>query len=504
VLLSADGWEIERLFYPAVQSVGLIERVTLRNLSACAHTVRIALPHLSHVAKAGHDYPVVSGVTLADERGRMLTDLDEDDSRVVSADGEGVFYVVYWSKARAEDLMVDCRLEWKKRCEEIADCFSDALTISTPEPIFDRAFAQAMFYATECIADTPLGVLSYDEGVCTEATAAALPIMAFSGVHRALGAIANWADLVCEHMEEGGVPYYLDAPRATRQASPLAYGLALAEYCLLAGETVAGRYFGYVERVVERTRRLIKHGLYTPRRTADLSAQCTCYALLDRAACLAFALDVPHRGAMWQESAMLLRRRIDEVYYAKGGRARRQLAARPFLPLYYGIDYHAEDAARAIIAEWISDLESPPRYPRYSLSDRLTTVAALYRVGFHEAAGEMLRHVAFETLYGAHTPYPTDETPSSVEQSPRLACAFCQTMLTGLLGLEVHSFTRISVCLRLPDTWRHFAVHGLHIGATVLDFDWQREHLTIRDIFGRIYYDDSALCAQHIEVALSL
>lgn len=501
VVTEAAGFRIERTFYPAVLSTGLVERVAVLNLGVDPRRVRLTLPHLSVVTRKGHDFPVVSGVTLADEMGRMLTDLIEEDSRLVPVDGEVVFHVVYWSKPRAEDLMVDCRLEWKKRMESVAECFSSGLVLSTPEPLLNRAFSHALLCAAERLADAPSGVLPYDFGCWTDRGSSALPLMALCGLHRASLAAKDFLSAACERLATDGVlPVRLDVSSSERAdgLTCASFALAVARYSLLTGSSVAAAHFGFVERFVERFLRTAKGGLYTLGGRADLGCECVFYALLTEASRLAFALGVSHRAAAWQEAASALSRRIDEAYLSSP-KALFKRASLLWMPLACGVDGRAEEIGRALIVSWLHEADAPRKQSR-PLSDWFDVALALARVGYADAAHEMLRQLSSDVALGAFSPYPAECGYSAASLSWRYvgACVY------GLLGLEILSFERIAVCLHLPGTWDRFFVRGVHIGASVLRFDWERGHLRIQDIFGRIYYDDSALCGQHVEVALTL
>ena len=501
IVSEAHEFQVERTYYPAVQSLGLIERVAVTNLSAEPRTVRIQLPD-SPMPHKGVKETITSGVTLADERGRMLTDLVEEDSRLIQPEEEGVFYLVYWSKHDV-DLMVDCRLEWKKRSEQIADGFADTLSITTPEPIFDRAFAHALTYATEHLMDAPVGVLPMAEDLRVEEALKVLPTLALSGVHRAALAAK---DLVALLATESTVPAHYDRDmRATGTASPVLYALSLAHYALVAGQSVAGELFSTVETAVERICRVIRDGLYTPKRRAVCATQCAVYALLETDSRLAFALDMPVRGAAWQGQATQMRRRIDEVYtsplasMARWSQVDRDMAR---TALYYGIDEASDPLGRVLIADWLARVEEAPTLRDDTVAP-LDTVYALARSGYADAAAEMARRYTHDTLLGAHAPYPVAAHLPVGDQSPYVAWRYCQTLLWGWLGLEILSFERIALTLHLPNRWRHFAVRGIHIGELVLNVVWRDNRLDIQDIFGTTYYDGTAVCGQHIEVALS-
>ena len=502
IVSQSDGFAVSRTFYPAVQSMGLVERVEVTNLAPTPRTVRILMPTAPTTHIKGGSVPISSGVTLADDRGRMLTDLTEQDERHIPPEEEGVFYLVYWSKPREEDLMVDCRLEWKKRQEQIADAFADTLTIATPEPLFDRAFAHALLFATEHLSDTPTGVLPFADGLRVGDMLDVLPMLPLSGVHRAdVGAKALLSLLSTED-----IPALFDANMHPSGAySPVTYALALARYALAVGVPMAGTLFAAVETLVERVTRSLRDGLYTPKRRADCATQCAVYALLRAASRLALALDMSIRATGWEGQAAQLRRRIDAEYLAPfvaSPRSRPADRASFLWALYYGVDDRADALGRALIVDWIAHLEGTPAL-REDLVEPLSEVYALARSGFADAACEMARRYTVELMLGAHAPYPVDAHPPYGDQSPYVAWRYCHTLLMGWLGLEVLSFERLALNLHLPKGWRHLAVRGIHLGNLVLNVVWREEHLLIQDIFGQIYYDGSAVCGQHIEVALS-
>lgn len=503
VVSATDGFEVEHVFYPAVQSAGLIERVTVANLTAVPQTVRIHMPTAPTVHIKGGSVPVSSGVTLADERGRMLTDLTEADERVIPSEGTGVFYLVYWSKPRADDLMVDCRLEWKKRMEQVSEGFADTLTLSTPEPIFDRAFAHALTFASEHLMDTPEGVLPFADRVRVADVMDVLPLLPMSGVHRAAAAASGLLNILSE---QAGVPLSFDAAMCpTGACSSVTYALGLTRYALVAGQAVAASVFGTVETTVERMRRALCDGLYRPKRLADLATQCAVYALFTQASMLAFALDMPMRGTAWQGAAALMRRRIGEKYLSpmiESARKRRADKNALYAALYYGLDDYVEPIGRALIAAWMAEAEQPVSLREDTVAP-LNAIYALARAGYADAAYQMALRYTQEMLLGAHAPYSVDAHPPYGDQSPYVAWRYCHTLLYGWLGLDVPSLERLTICLHLPRAWRRFAVRGIHIGALVLDVVWHDDHLLIKDIFGQTYYDGQALCGQHVEVALS-
>lgn len=493
VVCGASGHRVERTFYPAVQSLGLVERITFVNAATHAVDVRISLPNVGRVQTKGVDVPVASGLTLADESGRMLTDLVEDTTRLVPPDGQAVFYVVYWSKVRAEDHMVDCRLEFKKRAEQVAEAFADTLTLITPDTLLNRAFAHALLCGSEHLADTPLGVLPYTDEVDVRAAAEAMDMLAMCGVHRAGEAVRAFIEAM--EGQADAIPAWLDnAGRPVGVDLPIYYALALAHQALLTGAHYAATHYAAVESVVDAGRRTFKKGLYSPHGIADLSTQCAFYALLTEASSLAFALDDTAKGKLWLEASRQLANRIEAAFGARAGEAStygKRVTYALADALYYGVDARADDTAKALIALWLNTAVDPKRAPTQAQTLRLAS--GLLRQGYTDAAIAMLGHLSTEALYGAASPYPGDS---------RVAWAYCRTLVYGLVGLQPLSFERLGFTLHLPRKWHSFALRGLRVGDNVLNLEWQDGHLVIRTIFEQTLYDGDAAVGQPIMVEL--
>ncbi len=507
IVAQSDGCEIRHSYYPAVQSMGLIERITVVNRTASTLDLRLDLPQCGFVARKGLAVPVASGMNLADEKGRMLTDLDENAYRTLAPHDEAAYYVVYWSKVRAEDLMVDCRLEWKKREEQIADAFCNTLVLHTPEPLLNRAFAHALLAGFEHLADSPIGVALWEDGVWVERTAGIVPILGYCGVHRAKAALAHFFAAAGDR----SYAYFDVEGKPSGSTDGIVYGRALAHRALTAGnEQTLKHDYAVLRGLVDSIRKQCKNAIYT--RKPTLSVQCDLYELLVLSSRVAACVEEPEQSKVWQEAAAAVRSRIETQYgaevcgyhtYRTNGKT---LCAEVAKPLCVGVDERAEGTAKALVSEMLFDgwahVRHDAKHNDYREEDTFAAILGLAKAGYADAAGAMAKVYATQVLYGLCSPYPMDEWSKNGAQSALSSWRFCQTLLGALLSVEPLSTDRVGLCLHLPREWRHCEVRGLAIGGSVLNLEWKEGNFKIEDIFGQILYDGLALCGQHVEVEL--
>ena len=507
----AQGVSLVRTLYPAQHSVGLIERITVRNVGDTERMIR--LDPTSVVTDKG-ERGVVDGFTPADEDGRMLADLEQSLVRTLPVGCAEDYYIVYWSHPADADLMVDCRLEWKKRREQVAECFADTLTVDTPEPLFNRAFAHAYLSGCECVADTVLGAMPYTQGVDVKAVCDAAPIITLSGNYRAMEGWQNVLQTAAEQFNAlGTVPAWYDADgHATGHGNVVAFGLAVAQYALLSGRAVMEQYAPIAMRVAEQVMQGLTDGVYRPR-GAEFGTVIAAYRLLSLASALADSLGHESRARQWTDAARNMRNRIhrtcvrDFGAYRTYGTHGRRLTADVALPLAAGMDECAMDTAKALaggLFDGVAHMWRDDRGRCYSDAAILGAVQGLYTVGFSDAATEMARAYTADMLLGQFAPYPVDEWAAGVLADPMMGWRYCRSLLLGWLGLEMRAPDTLGLCLHLPRKWDRFVVRGLHVGGSVLNLTWQDSELRVEDIFGQVLYDDLALCGQHIEMALPI
>ena len=482
---------VRRTLFAAVETAALVERIQIDNVDNTPHIVSVTVPP-NGLSAGGVDYCV----EMADDTGKMLSMLDimQADAPVDSQQS-AVFWVVYYALPKGTDLLVDCRLEYKKHCETVRDCFAATLCAHTPRPLLNAAFGHAATWGVTAITDTCLGPMPLDLplGASLANWVVSIPYYALSGSYRGRLASDAAARRFAEDYRRGHLPAGY-APDGTAYGNGNLWLLALG-YCY---STLYG-----MGDYTDMYRALL------PALLADIGG------LRDAAALALAALVCREMGVwaalagqnadvtMWRQNVQSVTHRLDACFddkaqtYRTRGDASKVLA----LSLLADVDAHARQCAVAI--GHLYGGRAALAHKKRDVDDMrlLLGVAALQNAGYHDAAYALWCNYTLQCMLGRGAPYPTDRRDLGAPPAVGPAMAYCYVATVGLWGLRPMG-NALGVCLHFPADWQIASLEHLHLGGRVLSMRWSPDALVVRDLFGEIIYEQPLPIGQPIVINL--
>lgn len=537
------GVEVVDEYLPCTLTPGLIQRITICNVDEVPHHVAVQMPpfHRS-IRKHTKQGPYEVCAALADEDGRMLSGFAVPELCASLKPGDNhTFYVVYYAVAKEEELLVDCRLECKKRATLIEDSFETGLSIEG-DALYKAACAHAGLRAAESVLDTPVGPMHcpgggvfYGAVWTNDSLEYSAPLAAIYGNGSLLTAQENVLNMYATYLEpdERGVMHALPTSIAAMGSRLWAlagdrgdtqmYGVALARWALLRGrEEDARRVFPWVVRAVQYTAsRTNKQGLVRsdsdelegrfPTGRANLYTACLSYDLYHMASVLAEALSEATYATLWRSYQQSIEESIERVlgrrvqrydtyrYYVGNTHLRSHIA----LPLSVGIHRRSRETALALY-EGLYDGTSVQTSSASSVKwDRgiLMAMRGLFKAGETDIASEMLRSYTQARILGNHAPYPIEAFPEgNRRQLSAESMLYVRVYSEGVFGIEPTSLHAISVCVHKPTHMREVTLRHAHIMGDVVTLRYKEGVLLVTDIYGATLFSASVPEGQPVTI----
>lgn len=490
-----DGIAVQRHLFPSLEEPALLERWSIINFS----DVPIALecvPEESDETVTCYDGEVVVSVHLA-EGESLLVRPGEFGNVTVAFAAHRKNQPTAAIRPHDEGLLRSRR--WK--------ALDQTLTLTTPDPVLNTAFAFARWRAAESLFDTKLGLVHspgggrYYGGVWANDQAEyANPLFGYLGdplcheasvnCYRTFATELNSAfrPLPSSFEVEGDMIWRHCGDRG--DAAMIASGAS--RYALARGDkAVAEELWPLIVWCLEYCRRKTdSRGVVLsdtdelegrfPAGDANLSTSCLAYDGYLRAADLARELGQPKRTTEYEAAAATLAVAIEAHFghdvagfstyrYYDGNTT---LRAWICLPLVIGL------ASGARRDGTIAALTSPHLWTDDGLAtesgdtvfwDRATLYAlrGLFATGATELALEKLTAFSRRRLLGEHVPYPVEAHPEGSQAHLAAESAlYCRIITEGLFGIVPRAFDRFEVHPHLPDGWPEMRLTLTGFGGT--------------------------------------
>ncbi|MBC8103439.1 MAG: hypothetical protein H7Z41_12750 [Cytophagales bacterium] len=480
------GLGVTRTLFPSRTKGCLLENWTLTNGGNAPLTVIATLPG-SRERTTG-----VYGDYLLEQR------MAGSAQGTIDAGKQHVFPVVF-AASRASDTEMSLQGEAEEEARaEFAGRMASAsehLCLTTPDPIFNTAFAFAKLRAAESLFDTQMGLVHspgggrYYGGVWANDQAEySGPFFAFLNDERtdeaALTAYRNFAgytnpayDALPTSLEaEGTILIHAGGDRG--DAAMIAGGAS--RYALTRGDrAIAEELWPLVQWCLEFCRRQTNtsgvvesdtdelEGRF-PTGTANLSTSCLAYDGLRRGADLAHALGKTEEGHAYARRADALSLAIERYFgatvegfstyrYYDGNATLRSWIC---LPLVFDLAHREKRKQGTIAALFSPRLWTPDGLATEAgdtvFWDRSTLYAlrGVFRAGATETAFAFLKGYTHRRLLGEHVPYPVEAHPEGGQAHLSAESAlYCRIFLEGLLGITPIGLRSFTLAPYLPAAW---------------------------------------------------
>ena len=546
-----EGLDVKREFFPAVYTTAIIEKIVVENPTDNPVDVEIKTlsgeyVSVSKISEEGQEY--LSRVDFADEDGKMMSGLSPFVSKKVGVGESVVFYAVYYTRPKDEDILVDVRYEEKKRNAFIAERFS-GLRIETPNPVFDAAFSHAVIRGSESIFDTKGGLMhspgggSYYGAIWTNDNVEyAAPFFGYAGYDTANKAVLNGIRMFGEEIDRSGVPYKRkkSIPSSIYACGDGKWALAgdrgdcqmfasgAARFALSIGDKqLAEEIFRYVEFCVEYTKSRTDHrgrvrsdsdeleGRF-PHGKYNLSTNCIAYDMYLHAGYLAGELGRADLKYEYLNHAAALRNSIVKNFsstvegyhtfkYFNGNKILRSWIC---LPMCFGIYENSKDTADALFGEKLyEDAALKTASNRNAVWDRslLFAIRGAFKAGIRERSVNALTEYTLSRFLGNHAPYPYEAYPEGNRRHLSAeSLLYARIFIEGILGLQVVGFGKITVAPSLPKEWDFFRVRRLVIADMPVDVVVENDEITVYDQMGKVISRQPFINGQKVTLDLNI
>lgn len=545
---ATSDYRVMRSFYPCVYTAGLIENIIVVNTGVREANVRIEIPEYSVLADRRHCFhsQFVSEIALADEDGKFLSGLDTDNKRVVPPGGAAEFNVIYYSKEKGTDNMVDCKLEIKKREEFIADMFS-LIRIETPEPIFDYAFSHMVLRGSESIFHTKSGLMHspgggvYYGAVWTnDQVEYSTPFFAYSGYGSALKQAINVIRLFASEIDNRNISM------SKRKSIPCSiaslgdsvwdlagdrgdtemFGYGAARFALTSGnKELAKELFTYVAYAIEfalsrkNGKGVIKsdkddlEGRFASGK-ANLYISCITYDLLLSGEMLARDLGKEREAEEYSREALRLKDsiisyfgyRVEDYETFRYFKCNRKLRSWICMPMCVGIFERADETIKALYSDKLygkSYMKTGSH--RQTCWDRslLFALKGTFCAGYADKGYEILKEYTKARLLGNHAPYAIEAFPEgNRRQLAAESILYARVFTEGILGYRPEGLNSFSITPNLPAHWKFFNVKNFYTLGNVYDININDNQLTVTDVYGTVVKECAVVNGMKITVRI--
>lgn len=544
------GIEVKRTFFPAVYTTAIIEKIEIENLNEEGEiSVEVSTPvgeyiSLSKYSLDGTEY--LSRADVADDTGKMMFGLDPYQEDIVKAQDKKTFYVVYYTRPKEEDILVNCLYEEKKRNDFINSVLK-GIRIETPEPLLDTCFTHAVLRGTESVFDTKAGLMhcpgggAYYGAVWTnDQIEYSAPFFGYAGFDAPIEATINTIRMFSEEIDNSY------KPMKKRHAIPSSisncgdnvwnivgdrgdtqmFASGASRFLLALGDReLANEFFKAIEFAVNftksRTDRLGRVKSDTdelegrfPTTKYNLSTNALAYDTYMFASRLAEELGMSSQKYECFNLAAKQRNSIVRNFtgtvkgfktfrYYKNNKVLRSWIC---MPMCVGI----KDNAKATIDALFSEDMYQNGYMKTAQNRKTTWDRSLlfalrggFKAGLPDKVIDYLNDYTHSRLLGSHAPYPYEAYPEgNGRHLSAESILYARIFVEGMLRLTVTGFGKFRITPSLPTSWKKFAVRHLVFAGMPIDIEINNNHLTILDQTGKTITECNIVNGQKIDINL--
>lgn len=544
------GLEIRRTFFPAVYTTAIIEKIEVENLNESGEIeVEICVPEGEYVSLPKYSpdkTEYVSRTDIADESGKMMWGLTPYKNDFVESGKTKTFFVVYYTRPKNDDILVDCLYEEKKR-NEFINSVLNGIRVETPDPILNAEFTHSVLRGTESIFDTKAGFIhcpgggTYYGAIWTnDEIEYSAPFFGYAGFDLGVKATENAIRMFAEELDNSY------KPMTKRKAVPasisncgdnvwnivgdrgdtqmLASGTA--RFLLALGDKeLAEEFFKVVDYAVDftksRTDRLGRVRSDTdelegrfPTTKYNLSTNAISYDMYMYASRLASELGLSARKYECFNLSAKQRNSIVKNFsgnvegyktfkYYKNNRVLRSWIC---LPMCVGIKDNASSTLDALFSEKMymnGCLKTASN--RKTTWDRslLFALRGGFKAGHPDKVIEYLEEYSHSRLLGEHAPYPYEAYPEgNGRHLSAESILYARIFVEGILRLTVTGFGKFRITPSIPSKWKSFAVRRLVFAGIPIDIEIENNYLKILDRSGNVITECNVVNGQKIDVDL--
>lgn len=546
------GLEVRRTFFPAVYTTAIIEKIEVENLNEEGEIeIEILAPEREHVSLAKHSpegVEYLSRVDVADETGQMMWGLTPYQKDVVKASETKKFYVVYYTRPKEEDILVDCGYEEKKRNEFISSV-QNGIRIETTNPLIDAEFTHSVLRGLESIFDTKAGLMHcpgggtyYGAMWTNDEIEYAAPFFGYAGYDLAVKATVNALRMFSEEIDNSYRPMTKRKPIPSSisncgdnvwnivgdRGDTQMFACGASRFLLALGDKeLAEEFIGAVNFAVDftksRTDRLGRvrsdtdelEGRFKTTKY-NLSTNAISYDMYMYASRLAAELGLAARKYECFNLAAKQRGSIVKNFsgnvegfktfkYYKNNRVLRSWIC---LPMCVGIKDRASTTLDALFSEKMYQngcLKTAST--RKTTWDRslLFALRGGFKAGFPEKVVEPLNEYTLTRLLGDHAPYPYEAYPEgNGRQLSAESILYARIFIEGVLRLTVMGFGKFRITPSIPKEWKRFAVRKLVFAGIPIDIEIENNHLKVLDQKGIVITECNVVNGQKVDIDLMI
>lgn len=397
---------------------------------------------------------------------------------------------------------------------DIGDAYmvAQALSLRTPDPVINRAFAFAKLRAAESVFRTAGGLMHCPEGGAFYAAVWANdqaeyagPFFPYLGDERAIEASRNCYRLFKRYMGPGYEPIPSsiiaqgqDIWEGGDRGDAAMVGYGAAKFALLLGEEAFAREIYPVVKWCMAYCRQMRTGDGVIASDSDelegrfesgktnLSTSCLTLGGLGFAAALARDLGFLEDAREYEAWALELARAIETYFGAEvnGYQTYRyyegntKLRAWICLPLVVGLMGRKAGTVDALLspALWTANgLASEEGDTTFWDRSTLYGLRGLFMAGEADRAMPYLEQYILKRTLGEHVPYAVGAWPEGDQRHLSAESALlCLVFLEGVLGLLPCGLHAVSIAPHLPSKWPEVALGNVHLCGKVMDLALRR------------------------------
>ena len=499
----ANGVQIERVLFPAMDQPALMERVTLRVSDNKAHLVAVTPSHYRRATSAarGVDGSYTLHAIVSDADGVIQINQQTCYTARLEGDRQLTYYIAYCAARAGQTISFSAHAEEEKRRAFLAE-LRGSLRLKTPDHMLNAVMELAKIRACESIFRTKNGLMhapgggSYYAAIWTnDQCEYTNPLFPFVGYAAGLEQAENSYRLFQERMDPSFSRPLVSSIVAEGESSwngagdrgdGAMYAYGAARYALAQGDRAAAErlWDGIIWGIEYSLKQKNEQGVIKsdsdelenrfPSGDENLFTSCLTYDALLSAAYLAEELQKDRQiSARYRAEAAALSAAIERVFGARveGYDTYRYypendvLRAWICVPLTVGIFSRAKETLAALWSErlWTEDgLRSQAGCDIFWDRGTLFALRGALATGDRELALEKLTHFARRRLLGEHVPYAVEAWPEGNQKHLSAESAlFVRVFTEGLFGIRPTGFRRFELRPQLPQTWEQMALQDI-------------------------------------------
>lgn len=544
------GLEIRHTFFPAVYTTALVEKIEIENLNEEGEIeVEIVVPegeYMSLPKYSPDEVEYVSRTDIADDSGKMMWGLTPYQKDKVKSGETKTFYVVYYTRPKNDDILVDCCYEEKKR-NDFIQSVKNGIRIETPDPLLDAEFTHAVLRGTEAIFDTKAGLLhcpcggTYYGAIWTnDEIEYSAPFFGYAGFDLPVKATVNAIRMFAEEIDTSykPMPKKKSIPSSISNCGDNVWNIVgdrgdtqmfasgTARFLLALGDKeLAEEFFKAVDFAVDYTKsRTDRFGcvrsdtdeLEGRFRTTkyNLSTSALSYDMYMYASRLASELGLSARKYECFNLAAKQRNSIVKNFSAnvEGYKTYKYYKHNKFLrswicmPLCVGIKDNALGTLDALFSEKMYEngfMKTASN--RKTTWDRslLFALRGGFKSGNPDKVADYLTEYTHSRLLGEHSPYPYEAYPEgNGRHLSAESILYARIFVEGILRLTVTGFGKFRITPSIPTKWKHFAVRRLVFAGIPIDIEIENNHLKVLDQMGNVITECNVVNGQKVDIEL--